>query len=316
MARRLQAYRDGELSPALYSATALHIAACPDCSEQVREIDSMETLLSGSRPEPIALSNQDSAQLFARILAEVHPSTPGRREVWMNPRTLGGLAAVAGLIVLGVLGILKAHSPRDIAAKAFPPKHRTLFLATSPGKPKQKLVIGSGPDSRPAKRTRSVVWSGRRLRPLGRPRLAEYTGVRLTPENPAVAPELAIERAVTDLLLEGTPDPEVSDLGGSAVPPKLIVIVQRVQDSGVLANVVQVTVTHDDAESLGYVRTASCNSAVNGMPVWTECKLTDTKSETTTEMDTLTALDRAGLTSFLHVASTCARTDELQRQIP
>lgn len=70
----LQAFRDGELEPTARAAVAAHLADCPDCADQLRELHDLDAFVSGALalldpPAPVVAVAGRRAGPAARVTA-------------------------------------------------------------------------------------------------------------------------------------------------------------------------------------------------------------------------------------------------------
>ena len=87
---RLARYHDGELDPAGRRELEEHLRACGLCSERLRELDDLSTLLSSARREPVS-------QIELARIKQAHRAYRDRRGL---VRMAGGLAAVAASVLV------------------------------------------------------------------------------------------------------------------------------------------------------------------------------------------------------------------------
>lgn len=108
--RRLGAYQDGELSPAVRARTAAHLEGCPGCAVELQALGRLRTALVAEVPElPEALWDVFWPQVRAR-LATAEPE-PRRAWSWdwvWGPIGWPRFAFASGLATLAVAVILVA----------------------------------------------------------------------------------------------------------------------------------------------------------------------------------------------------------------
>ena len=73
--QQLEAYHDGELSPAAASALEVHLASCPACSQQLAELAAMSNLFA-TAPVP-RLSQISQHRLHHKLTDEMDRSLVG-----------------------------------------------------------------------------------------------------------------------------------------------------------------------------------------------------------------------------------------------
>jgi anti-sigma factor RsiW len=97
--RRLDAYQDGELSPAARARTAGHLARCAGCAGEVRALEKLARALAVEAPEPAeAVWDAFWPQVRARM-ATAGPADDAavlRRPAWSWDSLLGGRRLALG----------------------------------------------------------------------------------------------------------------------------------------------------------------------------------------------------------------------------
>jgi anti-sigma factor RsiW len=144
--RRLDAYRDGELDPAVAAKTDDHLAGCGDCAAELTSLGRLHSALALDLAEPPeAVWDAFWPQVRARMAAtEPEPRSRGVwPSIWAHPRlAVGSVLAAAALVVLTVFGPW-ATGPVPEAPKAMPPP------APIASGPAQGMVAGVVPAAMP-----------------------------------------------------------------------------------------------------------------------------------------------------------------------
>ena len=139
--RRLDAYQDGELAPAVRARTAAHLEGCPRCAGELQALGRLRTALGAEAPElPDGAWHAFWPQVRARLTTAEAESRRGWSWDWVwGPIGWPRFAFASGLATLAVAAVLVAgpwhEAPKGPAVPA--------IAWRSPASPVQQVVVQS-----------------------------------------------------------------------------------------------------------------------------------------------------------------------------
>jgi len=102
MNEHLVAYLDGELAGALRKEVAEHVARCPECAREVKELEAVRGLL---QRWPVAEAEVEARERAWRRIQGARLGQPGRRAAWLRPLIRYALPMAAAVVVAALLTI-------------------------------------------------------------------------------------------------------------------------------------------------------------------------------------------------------------------
>lgn len=201
----LSAYLEGDLEACELLAVERHLATCPECATECRELRATVALVRGlPDPEP---PHDVASRVLARLAAAESEPRLRRwsRTLWREVGPLPLAAATAGLVVLAVVTPRSPGTPAAVATRSVP--STMAALAPDPARPAEFEAAESlGPPEPP----RAVPRIPGRIREVSR---GETTSVPSRPstslviDGPALAPRprLGSCREVASLTTASTP---------------------------------------------------------------------------------------------------------------
>ena len=157
--RRLGAYHDQELAPAVAARVEAHLGRCPGCSGESAAIQRLHVALAADVPElPAAAWNAFWPQVRTRLAAELVPE-PLWRRAWAEvaPRRLvfGSALAGAALAVVAVLAPWQQfeNHPRPVAPVPGVPSQQVVVQSVEATDPQSSVMVYTNPES-----DVTVVW--------------------------------------------------------------------------------------------------------------------------------------------------------------
>lgn len=109
MSEHLVAYLDGELAGALREEVAQHVARCPQCAQELKELEAVRGLL---QRWPVAEAKAEARDRAWRRLQGARVAQPRRRAAWLRPLFRYALP-IAAAVVVAVLVTISRQRPTE-----------------------------------------------------------------------------------------------------------------------------------------------------------------------------------------------------------